>query len=235
MVEASWAIPSRGEERTMPRILAVADEVDESLGGEALARLRPDLVLSAGDLPFDYLEYLVTVLNVPLLYVPGNHDPSLRERREEPAWPPSIQLKDAGDPVGPLGCTNVDGQIEDVAGIRVAGLGGSLRYREGPNQYTQKEMRRRARRLRRRATAWGRRGSRGVDVLLTHAPPLGVGDEADPAHRGFEALLELVERLSPKLLVHGHIHPYGEAKPDRRLGTTTVVNVVPFRLLEVEP
>jgi hypothetical protein len=219
----------------MPRILAVADEVDESLGGEALAQLRPDLVLSAGDLPFDYLEYLVTVLNVPLLYVPGNHDPDLRERREELAWPPSIQPKDSGDPVGPLGCTNVDGRIEDVAGIRVAGLGGSLRYREGPNQYTQREMRRRARRLRRQATAWGLRGRRGVDVLLTHAPPFGVGDEDDPAHRGFEALPELVERLSPKLLVHGHIHPYGQVKPDRQLGTTTVVNAVPFRLLEVEP
>ncbi|HYU92441.1 MAG TPA: metallophosphoesterase, partial [Actinomycetota bacterium] len=120
----------------MPRILAVADEVDESLGGEALAQLRPDLMLSAGDLPFDYLEYLVTVLNVPLLYVPGNHDPSLHSRREELAWPPSIELKDARDPVGPLGCTNVDGRIEDVAGLRVAGLGGSIRYREGPNQYT---------------------------------------------------------------------------------------------------
>ncbi len=127
----------------MPRILAVADEVDESLGGEALAQLRPDLVLSAGDLPFDYLEYLVTVLNVPLLYVPGNHDPALRERRGELAWPPSVELKDTRDPVGPLGCTNVEGRIEDVAGIRVAGLGGSVRYREGPNQYTQKEMRRR--------------------------------------------------------------------------------------------
>jgi calcineurin-like phosphoesterase family protein len=218
----------------MPRILAVADEVEESLGREALARLRPDLVLSAGDLPFDYLEYLVTALNVPLLYVPGNHDPSLRERRDELAWPPSIS-KDARDPVGPLGCTNVDGRIEDVGGIRVAGLGGSIRYREGPNQYTQKEMRRRARRLRRRVAVRGLRGRRGVDVLLTHAPPLGVGDEDDPAHRGFEALVELVERLSPKLLVHGHIHPYGQAKPDRQLGMTTVVNAVPFRLLEVEP
>ena len=219
----------------MPRILAVADEVEESLGREALVRLRPDLVLSAGDLPFDYLEYLVTALNVPLLYVPGNHDPSLRERREELAWPPSISRKDARDPVGPLGCTNVDGRIEDVGGIWVAGLGGSIRYREGPNQYTQKEMRRRARRLRRRVAVRGLRGRRGVDVLLTHAPPLGVGDEDDPAHRGFEALVELVERLSPKLLVHGHIHPYGQAKPDRQLGTTTVVNAVPFRLLEVEP
>ena len=225
----------REEGRTVPRILAVADEVDESLGGEALGQLRPDLVLSAGDLPFDYLEYLVTVLNVPLLYVPGNHDPSLRSRRGELAWPPSIELKDARDPVVPLGGTTVDGRIEDVAGIRVAGLGGSVRYREGPNQYTQKEMLRRARRLRRRAAARGLRGRRGVDVLLTHAPPLGVGDEDDPAHQGFEALVQLVGRLSPKLLVHGHIHPYGQAKPDRQLGTTTVVNAVPFRLLEVEP
>jgi uncharacterized protein len=219
----------------MLRILALADEVEESLGKETLAQLRPDLVLSAGDLPFDYLEYLVTMLNVPLLYVPGNHDPSLGPRREELAWPPSIQLKDASDPVGPLGCTNVDGRIEDVVGIRVAGLGGSVRYREGPNQYTQKEMHRRARRLRRRAWFRGLRGRGGIDVLLTHAPPLGVGDEDDPAHRGFEAFLQLVERLSPKLLVHGHIHPYGEARPDRPLGRTTVVNVVPFRLLEVEP
>ena len=219
----------------MPRILAVADEVDESLGGEALAQLPPDLVLSAGDLPFDYLEYLVTMLNVPLLYVPGNHDPSLRERPETLAWPPSIELKDARDPVGPLGGTNVDGRIEDVAGIGVAGLGGSLRYRDGPNQYTQKEMRGRVRRLGRRAAVRGLRGCRGVDVLLTHAPPLGVGDEDDPAHRGFEAFLQLVERLSPRLLIHGHIHPYGKAKPDRQLGTTTVVNAVPFRLLEVEP
>jgi hypothetical protein len=218
----------------MPRILAVADEVDESLGGEALAQLRPDLVLSAGDLPFDYLEYLVTVLNVPLLYVPGNHDPALRERRGELAWPPSVELKDTRDPVGPLGCTNVDGRIEDVAGIRVAGLGGSVRYREGPNQYTQKEMRRRGPSAPSKPRP-GACAAAAVDVLLTHAPPFGVGDEDDPAHQGFEAFLPLVERLSPKLLVHGHIHPYGEAKPDRQLGATTVVNAVPFRLLDVEP
>src|SRR6266508_1331986 len=121
----------------MPRILAVADEVEESLGREALVRLRPDLVLSAGDLPFDYLEYLVTALNVPLLYVPGNHDPSLRERREELAWPPSISLKDARDPVGPVGFKEGGRGDRGGGGNWVAGLGGSIRYREGPNQYTQ--------------------------------------------------------------------------------------------------
>lgn len=62
----------------MTRILAVADEVDESLDGDQLAALRPDIVPSCGDLPFDCLEYLVSSLNVPLLYVPANHDPSLK-------------------------------------------------------------------------------------------------------------------------------------------------------------
>ncbi|MGA8924490.1 MAG: hypothetical protein WB682_15225, partial [Candidatus Dormiibacterota bacterium] len=70
----------------MTRILAVADEVDEKLEGDKLPALRPDVVLSCGDLPFDYLEYLVSRLDVPLLYVPGNHDPSLKPA--DPTWAP---------------------------------------------------------------------------------------------------------------------------------------------------
>jgi predicted phosphodiesterase len=219
----------------MPRILAVADEVDETLGPQTLARLRPDLVLSCGDLPFEYLEYLVTTVNVPLLYVPGNHDPDLGRTRIESSWLPRLELKDARDPPGPLGCTNVDGRIEDGAGLRVAGLGGSIRYREGSNQYTQDQMARRARRLRRRAARRGIRDRRGVDVVISHGAPYGLGDEDDPAHVGFEALTWLIKRLSPRLLVHGHIHPFGQAKQDRVLGATTVVNAVPRRTLEVEP
>lgn len=61
----------------MTRVLAVADELDDTLDGARLRRLRPDLVLSAGDLPFEYLEFIVSTLDVPLLYVPGNHDPDL--------------------------------------------------------------------------------------------------------------------------------------------------------------
>jgi Icc-related predicted phosphoesterase len=72
-----------------------------------------------------------------------------------------------------------------------------------------------------------------VDVLLSHAPPLGVGDDDDPAHVGIQALHTLVARLSPSFLLHGHIHPYGERKTDRMMGTTQVVNVIPRRVLEV--
>jgi hypothetical protein len=226
---------------SMVRVLAIADEVNEALyTPENLKRAAPDIVVSCGDLPFDYLEYLVTILNVPLLYVPGNHDPDLGRR---PELEQSLSLAPidlaAGrpglprlglPPPGPEGCTNVDGRVELAGGIRVGGLGGSVRYREGPNQYTERQMRRRARRLAGRARLRG-----GLDVLVTHAPPLGLGDEGDPAHRGFAAFHWLAKRFRPRLLVHGHIHPYGRERPDRRIGEMLVVNAVPSRTVEVSP
>lgn len=218
----------------MTTILAVADEVDEVLYGEAAERIRPDLVVSCGDLPFDFLEFLVTRLSVPLVYVPGNHDPDLHPQRGAAAWPPQPSISYLEDPPGPLGGTNADIHVVDEAGVRMAGLGGSIRYRDGPNQYTQAQMRRRARRLRRRA-AWREfRDGREVDVVLSHAPPLGLGDDDDPAHVGIEALLPLARRLRPAFLLHGHIHPYGRELPDRAIGPTRVVNVVPFKVLELE-
>src|SRR5438477_6288972 len=106
----------------MTRILAVADEVDEAFYGDKLKRLRPDLVVSAGDLPFDYLEYIVSVLDVPLVFVPGNHDRDLSPR--DSLWSP---LRPEGRPRGPRGAENADGRIVEAAGLRIAGLGGSLR------------------------------------------------------------------------------------------------------------
>ncbi len=228
----------------MTRILALADEVDDALGVETLQRLEPDLVVGCGDLPAEHLEYVVTVTGAPLLYVPGNHDPDYRARRSQ-TWAIPVVAGASGRPeaVGlavsapagpepPGGCTNVDGRVVRVGDLVVAGLGGSHRYREGPNQYTQREMRRRARRLARRVAF---RGPRRVDVLVTHAPPLGLGDDSDPCHQGFAAFHDLVERLRPKLLLHGHIHPYGQDRPDRWIGDTRVVNVIPHRVLELEP
>ena len=218
----------------MTRILAIADEVSEALYGGSLSDLKPELVVSCGDLPFEYLEYIVTMLSVPLLYVPGNHDPDLRARQEpvSPLWPVLSGLRESP---GPAGCTNVDGRIVDVAGLRIAGLGGSARYSGGPNQYTESQMRRRTARLRRRAALRRLRDRRGIDVLVSHAPPLGIGDDDDPAHRGFASFLGLIERLHPKLLLHGHIHPYGRTLPDRTLDGTRIANAIPYRLLEVEP
>jgi Icc-related predicted phosphoesterase len=217
------------------RILAIADEVSDALGPESMRSLRPDLVVSCGDLPFEYLEYVVTVANRPLLMVPGNHDPAL-VRHPAPVsagmGPLDPRTDDqVGQPGRPEGCISVDGRVVAVSGLLVAGLGGSIRYRDGPNQYSQRQMRRRAGLLALRARL--RHPRRGVDVLVTHAPPLGLGDEEDPPHRGVAALVALTSRLRPRLLVHGHIHPHGEPRPDRWLGATRVVNAVPFRLIEL--
>lgn len=217
----------------MPRILALADEADEVLSRSRLERMSPDLIVSCGDLPFDYLEFVLTLAAAPLVYVPGNHDPDLRPPRPDGLHPLGGFREQFRDPPGPRGGLNADARVVDAGGVRVAGLGGSIRYREGPNQYTERAMRRRARRLLRRAAWRLLRDGRGVDVLLTHAPPRGLGDEEDPAHRGFEAFHRLVGRLRPRLLVHGHVHPHGMDRPDRRVDGTLVVNAVPHRLLEV--
>lgn len=214
----------------MVRILAVSDVVEEGLRSSA-RRLDADLVVACGDLPFDYLEHVMTVANVPLVYVPGNHDPDLRRRRPGGWPPPPPELRDA-DPPGPLGGINVDGRVVEELGLRVAGLGGSHRYREGPNQYTQHEMRRRARALVRRSR-WRRPRGRMVDVLVTHAASAGLGDDDDLAHVGFEAFRDLYPALEPRLHLHGHVHPHGGSAPERTVGRTRIVNVIPHRVVEV--
>ncbi|MGA7913239.1 MAG: metallophosphoesterase [Candidatus Dormiibacterota bacterium] len=213
----------------MTRILAVADEVDEKLEGDKLPALRPDVVLSCGDLPFDYLEYLVSRLDVPLLYVPGNHDPSLKPA--DPTWAP-LQA-DAPVP-GPRGCENIDGRVVEAAGLRVAGLGGSVRYRRGANQYTQGEMRRRALNLELRMRLSGvRHRDRRLDILVTHAPPFGIASAQDAAHSGFVAFERVIRSFGPLLAVYGHVHPYWRSQTERTIGPTRIINAVPSRLIEV--
>jgi hypothetical protein len=218
----------------MTRVLAVADEVDERLTGSRLASLRPDLVVACGDLPLDYLEYLVTLANVPLLFVPGNHDPDLARRPGADvvavAAPALLRAPERAPTA--RGCTNIDGRLVEAASLCVAGLGGCIRYSRGPHQYTQTQMARRARALERRRRFGA--GRVRVDVVVAHAPPLGVGDGDDPAHEGAAALGWLIERWGPKLLVHGHVHNYGRRSPDRCVGATTVVNAVGHRCLEVD-
>ena len=195
----------------MVRVLAVADEEVPTMRSR-VRDLRVDLVLAAGDLPWDYLESLVTLLDVPAAYVPGNHDPRT----------------DHG--VGPRGLVDLDGHVHTVGGLRIAGLGGCVRYNDGPHQYTQKEYDRRARRLLQEARDTG-----PVDVVLTHAPPLGLGDDTDPSHVGISALHGVLEALRPSWHLHGHIHPYGMHKPDRQLGPTTIRNVIPWQTIDIEP
>lgn len=167
------------------RILAISDEPSARLWGahcrEALEGV--DLILSAGDLPSSYLSYLTCFTGAPVLYVHGNHDDHYSEKPPE-------------------GCLCADGKILMVKGVRILGLGGSFRYRpDAVNMYTEREMASRIASLRRKLRATG-----GFDLLLTHAPIRGVGDEDHPSHRGFECFGPLLDRYHPAVMVHGHMH-----------------------------
>lgn len=187
------------------KILTLADE--ES--GYLWDYYRPgnlvgiDLILSAGDLKAEYLSFIVTMANRPLLYVHGNHDVSY-----------------ASNP--PEGCECIDGRLVTVNGLRILGLGGSLLYNNGAHQYTERQMQRRIQRL---ALKIKRAG--GVDIVLAHAPVRGCGDADDLAHRGFEAFIPLLDKYRPALFVHGHVHKsYTGAQFQRvlRYGDTRIIN-----------
>jgi hypothetical protein len=216
------------------RVLAVADEVDERL----YADLRPvrgaDLIVACGDLPFEYLRYLMNGLDVPLVFVPGNHDPDLSGYRQSRAGLPLRAGLPARAP-WPDGALNADGIIVEAAGLRVAGLGGCRRYSPGPNQYSDRQLARRAWALRGRARWQRLHGRRPVDLLLTHAPPAGLGDGDDPAHRGFAALPALITALAPAVMLHGHVLPYDAATVSRPLGGTQIRNVTGRHLLDICP
>ena len=196
------------------KILLISDEEDKYLWDY----YRPgrfdgiDLILSAGDLKPEYLSFLVTMANRPLLYIHGNHD-----GRYE-AFPPE-------------GCDCIDDRLVVINGLRILGLGGCPLYSGGPHQYTERQMRLRIWRLGRKIRRAG-----GVDIVLTHAPVRGYGDMDDITHRGFEAFLPLLERWKPRYLVHGHIHlNYGVRFPHvLTYGDTTLINACGRYLLEID-
>lgn len=170
-----------------------------------------DLILSCGDLSSKYLTFLVTMGRAPLLYVHGNHD------RTYDRHPPE-------------GCECVEDRLVTVKGLRILGLGGSILYSGGPHQYTERQMAWRIRRL------WFQlKRAGGVDIVMTHSPALGLGDDADYAHRGFACLVKLLDQYKPRYLVHGHVHVnYGHDRPRiLHRGETTIINAYERYMLEL--
>lgn len=192
-------------------VLAIADQVDALLYDHFRRErwLGVDLVLSCGDLPPEYLDFLCSSLNVPVFYVRGNHDSVFPATRY-------------------AGCENLHGRIVIYKGIRIAGFEGSRRYNQGTCQYTEREMNRVVRRTMRRARRQGT-----PNVVLTHAPPAGCHDGEDLCHRGFDCFREAMAAWQPAYLVHGHTHAYyGQQKVDL-VDETSVVNAFPYRILEL--
>lgn len=166
------------------KILAIADMEAKALWDFFEPEMLGDveLIISCGDLSPKYLEFLVTFAHCPLLYVHGNHD---GRYEQEP----------------PEGCECIEDRIYRYQGLRILGLGGSLRYKEGPCMYTEKQMRSRIRRAQLRSLLTG-----GIDIVVTHAPPRGWGDMEDLPHQGFACFNDLLHKAGPRYMLHGHVH-----------------------------
>ena len=195
------------------KILLISDQPDAGLWDYYTPdKLKGiDLMISCGDLSHRYLEFLVTMGRAPLLYVHGNHDDRFEKHPPE-------------------GCVCIDGKVVTVNGLRILGLGGCMRYRDGIHQYTELQMCLRIAKL-----WWQVLRSGGVDLVVTHAPIQGVGDGTDLAHRGFGCFRRLLERLQPMYWIHGHQHlNYGRIPRIQAVGDTTVINAYGKYILEIE-
>jgi Icc-related predicted phosphoesterase len=195
------------------KILTVSDQVEPELYDSFKEDRFPgiNLIISCGDLPPEYLSFLVSCFNVPLYYVRGNHD--IRH-----------------DGYRPDGCMDLDGKIEVYRGLRILGLEGSHWYNGQPHQYTERQMRKKIRRV--RTKIWR---LKGLDIIISHAPPRHIHDAEDQCHRGFESFRDLIDRYSPRYFIHGHMH-FNYTQDARRMtlvNNTKVINSYGYYVFEI--
>ena len=169
-----------------------------------------DLILACGDLKKRYLEFIVTLAPCPVLYVRGNHDESFQT-------------------MPPEGCICIEDQIYVYKGIRIMGLGGCYKYREGLNYYTEREMKKRLNRL--KFQLWRHKG---IDILLTHSPAYQLNDTEHISHRGFQCFRDIMEKYHPQYFIHGHVHRnYGRNIPQKSTYMeTTIINACRYCVIE---
>jgi uncharacterized protein len=202
----------------MVKILCVSDTVVSQMENAAHLRRRyhdVELLLSCGDMPAAYLEFMTSVLNVPLFYVRGNHDTHYDE--------------------DPPGGEDLHRRLIKFRGLTFYGIEGSPRYNNSPIQYSNSEMMRfvLSKWLALRYNRWRRKY--GLDIFVTHAPARDIHDMPDLPHRGITAFRRFMEWYRPRYMLHGHVHTW-----DRRTTTVTqyldtcVMNINPVTLLEVD-
>jgi uncharacterized protein len=117
--------------------------------------------------------------------------------------------------------TNLHLRAAELDGVRFTGFEGCVKYTRGaPLQYTQKEASKLACKL------------PPADILISHSPPRGIHEEPDDrAHEGFDGLRDYIERVCPRVHLHGHTP--APPRPPSRLGKTTVVHVIAHRVVDL--
>lgn len=201
------------------KILCVSDTVMPQMESAVNLRRRYNdvqLLISCGDLPPAYLEFIVSVLNIPLFYVRGNHD----ERYENE----------------PPGGEDLHQRVITHQGLTFAGLEGSMQYNGGPIQYSDFQMRMMVYQM--GAGMYLRQRQRGhaVDFFVTHSPAFGIHDKKDLPHTGFKAFLQYMRWYKPRYMLHGHVHTWDRRETVKtQYHETCVMNINPVTLLEVDP
>ena len=204
------------------KILAVSDEVVERLYSLCASGHFSDieLILGCGDLPYPYLENLVTFLNKPLMYIPGNHDPNYNSDN------PLAHVE---------GGSNLDLKLTRYKKFLIGGFGGSIRYRpDGTNQYSQNEAYFRASSMLPRLLLNRINYGRALDILITHSPPFGIHDEDSHAHQGLKAINWLLRVAQPRYHFHGHTHFQRRniSASETNYGITRIVNIFPYKIID---
>ncbi len=175
-----------------------------------------DMIISCGDMPPGYLDFITSITSAPMFYVRGNHD----------------EVYDSQPPGG----INLHRQVVEYRGLLMAGLEGSIKYNRGAIQYTQLQMHRMVLGLG-PAILWNRWArKRGIDLFVTHSPALNIHDGNDVAHRGFTSFLNFMKWYRPRYMLHGHVHIWDRRKTVRtQYESTCVLNINPFTVLDLEP
>ncbi len=222
------------------KILCVADHVDPLVYSAAVKQrfADVDLVLSAGDLPMEYLGFIAASLNKPIFFVFGNHH--LKHLSRFRKWglahdPDRYDMRTNLPFRNYFGSTYIGGKVVRRKGLIIAGLGGCRRYNRGENQFTELQMLGRIIRMI-PALLWHRVfHGRALDILLTHASPFGINDRPDPTHIGFKVFLWFLRTFRPKYQLHGHIHLY-DLNAERIAGyeDTTIINVYDHYILDID-
>jgi hypothetical protein len=210
------------------RILTVSDKVEPVLYGPYIRERvgKIDLILACGDLPYYYLEYIVGSLDAPLYYVHGNHDRVI----PQPDLPVAVESHTAFKWAVDLHMRTVQHE-----GLLLAGLEGCCAYNPGAlYQYSESEVKFQVFALSRLLFLNRLRYGRYLDILITHAPPAGIHDAGDLAHRGFEGYLKLLRAFRPVLMIHGHHHIYNRNDvTETYFHDTKIINTYGYRLLEL--
>jgi Icc-related predicted phosphoesterase len=206
------------------KILCVSDQIDPIVYTPSIKERfgDVDLILSAGDLPLDYLDFIISTLNKPSFFVFGNHHTEDLKYYKR-LWNAPITTN-YGEYHG-CGAVHLGSNVISTGKFILAGLGGSMKYNNGANQFTDFEMYIEIFKLFPKLF-WNRIfHGRYLDILLTHAPPKGIHDKSDKCHLGFKSYLWFMKVFKPKYLIHGHIHLYDLSEVRlTKWENTTIIN-----------